>query len=62
MASLKWRTSGLPTADAVTATSPKELRLSFNEELVAKFSRIDLTDQGGKKVEIGYCQAQRLTT
>ena len=42
-----------PAADAVTATSPKELRLSFNEELVAKFSGVDLTDQQGKRVEIG---------
>jgi methionine-rich copper-binding protein CopC len=42
-----------PAADAVTATSPKEVRLSFNEELVAKFSGVELTDQKGKKVEIG---------
>lgn len=42
-----------PAADAVTPTSPKELRLSFNEELVTKFSGVDLMDQEGKKVEIG---------
>src|ERR1700730_16487553 len=42
-----------PAADAVTATSPKELRLSFNEELVAKFSGVELNDEKGKKIEIG---------
>jgi copper resistance protein C len=42
-----------PAADAVTATSPKELRLSFNEELVPKFSGVELSDEKGKKIEIG---------
>ena len=42
-----------PAADAVVAASPKELRLSFNEELVPKFSGADVKDQKGQKVEIG---------
>ncbi len=42
-----------PAAGAVTATSPKELRLSFNEELVAKFSGAELKDAKGTKIEIG---------
>lgn len=42
-----------PPADAVTATTPKELRLSFNEELVPQFSGVELTDKSGKKIEIG---------
>jgi methionine-rich copper-binding protein CopC len=42
-----------PPADAVTATAPKELRLSFNEELVAKFSGVELADKSGKKIETG---------
>ncbi len=41
-----------PAGDAVIA-SPKELRLSFNEELVPKFSGVELKDQKGQKVEIG---------
>lgn len=42
-----------PTKDAVITTSPKELRLSFNEELVAKFSGAEVKDQKGQKVETG---------
>ena len=46
-----------PAADAVVAASPKELRLSFNEELVPKFSSADVKDQKGQKVEIGTAAA-----
>jgi len=46
-----------PPADAVTATPPKELRLSFNEGLVPKFSGVELTDKSGKKIEIGTAAA-----
>lgn len=46
-----------PTKDAVIATSPKELRLSFNEELVAKFSGAEVKDQKGQKVETGTASA-----
>jgi methionine-rich copper-binding protein CopC len=42
-----------PAADAVVSAAPKELRLSFNEELVPKFSSAEVKDQKGKKVEIG---------
>lgn len=42
-----------PAADAVVAASPKELRLSFNEELVPKFSSADVKDQKGQKIEVG---------
>lgn len=42
-----------PAGDAVIAASPKELRLSFNEELVPKFSGVELKDPKGQKVEIG---------
>jgi methionine-rich copper-binding protein CopC len=37
----------------VTATAPKELRLSFNEELVPKFCGVELTDKSGTKIAIG---------
>lgn len=42
-----------PASGIVTATSPKELRLSFNEELVPKFSGAEVKDQKGQKIEIG---------
>ena len=42
-----------PAANAVVSTAPKELRLSFNEELVPKFSSADVKDQKGQKIEIG---------
>jgi len=46
-----------PAADAVVAASPKELRFSFNEELVPKFSGADVKDQKGQKVEVGAAAA-----
>jgi copper resistance protein C len=42
-----------PAADAVATNAPKELRLGFNEALVAKFSGVELRDEKGKKVEVG---------
>lgn len=42
-----------PPADAVIDSSPKELRLSFNEELVAKFCGAELKNQQGQTVELG---------
>ena len=41
-----------PAADAL-AQSPQEIRLTFNEALVAKFSGADLKDLNGKPVETG---------
>lgn len=42
-----------PPADAVIDNSPTELRLSFNEVLVPKFSGVELTNQQGETVELG---------
>jgi methionine-rich copper-binding protein CopC len=42
-----------PAADTIAAAFPKELRLSFNEDLVPKFSGVEVKDQKGQKVEIG---------
>jgi len=42
-----------PAADAVVADSPKELRLSFSEDLVPKFSGAEVKNHQGQKVEIG---------
>jgi len=46
-----------PAADAVVTAAPKELRLSFNEELVPKFSSAEVKDRKGQKVEIGTAAA-----
>ena len=46
-----------PAADAVLAESPKELRLTFNEGLIAKFSGIELKTEKGDKVETGNAMA-----
>jgi copper resistance protein C len=48
-----------PPANAVVSVGPKELRLSFNEELVPKFSSADVKDQKGQKVEVGTAAADR---
>ena len=50
-------TSTNPAADAVVAESPKELRLTFNEGLIAKFSGIELKTEKGDKVETGNATA-----
>ncbi len=46
-----------PAADAVITSSPKELRLSFNEDLVPKFSGAEVKDKQGQKVELGAAAA-----
>lgn len=46
-------TSTNPAADAVVAVSPKELRMTFNEGLIAKFSGVELKTEKGQKVETG---------
>jgi copper resistance protein C len=45
-------TATVPAADA-QSQPPQEIRLSFNEALVVKFSGLDLKDQAGKRVETG---------
>ena len=45
-------TATVPAADA-QAQPPQQIRLSFSEALVAKFSGLDLKDQDGKHVETG---------
>ena len=42
-----------PAADAVVATPPKELRMTFNEGLIAKFSGVELKSKDGTKIETG---------
>jgi copper resistance protein C len=45
-------TATVPAAHA-QAQPPQEIRLSFSEALVAKFSGLDLKDQEGKRVDTG---------
>jgi methionine-rich copper-binding protein CopC len=42
-----------PKIDAQIKTSPSEIRLTFNEDLVPKFSGIELKDQTGKIIQTG---------
>lgn len=42
-----------PKANSIIAASPTMIQLSFSEELIAKFSGVDLKDQAGKRVETG---------
>lgn len=50
-------TSTNPPAGAVVAESPKDLRLIFNEGLIAKFSGIELKTEKGEKIETGAAAA-----
>lgn len=45
--------SSSPAPDASSAEAPKEIRLSFSEGVVAKFSGVELKDEGGKPVATG---------
>ena len=44
--------SSLPPAES-TAAAPKEIRLSFSEGVIVKFSSVELKDQAGKKIATG---------
>jgi methionine-rich copper-binding protein CopC len=42
-----------PAPNAVLATSPAEIRITFSEGLIAAFSGLELRDGDGKPVELG---------
>jgi methionine-rich copper-binding protein CopC len=42
-----------PTPGAATTTSPKQIRITFNENLVAKLSGVEVKDQTGKLIATG---------
>ena len=46
-------TSTTPLAGAIVTESPKELRLLFDEGLIAKFSGVELKTEKGEKIETG---------
>jgi methionine-rich copper-binding protein CopC len=45
--------SATPPANLSTTTSPTEIRLSFSEGVVPKFSGLELKDKSGKAVATG---------
>ena len=42
-----------PSANAVVTISPSAIRLTFSEDLNARFSGLELKDKTGKKIETG---------
>ena len=42
-----------PAPNAVLATAPKEVRITFSETLVAAFSGLELKDATGKALDLG---------
>ena len=55
-------TSTNPLAGAVLAEPPKELRLTFNEGLIAKFSGVQMKTEKGEKIETGTAVADSADT
>jgi methionine-rich copper-binding protein CopC len=45
--------SATPAAGASLSSSPTEVRLTFSEIVIAKFSGLELKDQNGKTIAMG---------
>lgn len=45
--------SAEPAAGAVMATSPKQIRITFNESVLPQFSGVEVKDQAGKAIATG---------
>src|SRR3981081_1866823 len=45
--------SASPAPDVSVVTSPKEIKLNFSEGIIAKFSGVELKDEGGRIVTTG---------
>jgi len=45
--------SAIPAADVSVIASPKEIKLNFSEAIIAKFSGLELKDEGGHIVTTG---------
>jgi len=45
--------SASPAADVSVIASPKEIKLNFSEGIIAKFSGLELKDEGGRAVTTG---------
>jgi methionine-rich copper-binding protein CopC len=48
--------SAEPAVGMATTTSPKQIRILFNEVVIPQFSGVDLKDQAGKTVATGKSQ------
>ena len=46
-------TSATPPADLSTSSSPTEIKLTFSEGVIPKFSGLNLKDQSGKTIATG---------
>jgi methionine-rich copper-binding protein CopC len=42
-----------PAADVSSKVSPKEIKLNFSEDVIAKFSGLELKDKAGKTIATG---------
>ena len=42
-----------PAAESVTVNEPSEIKLTFSEGVISKFSKVELKDQGGKTIATG---------
>jgi methionine-rich copper-binding protein CopC len=45
--------SAEPTAGSAATTSPKQIRINFNEAVIPQFSGVELKDQTGKLIATG---------
>ena len=45
--------SAEPAAGVATTTSPKQIRITFNENVIPKFSGVEVKDQTGKVIPTG---------
>jgi methionine-rich copper-binding protein CopC len=45
--------SSAPAAGALLTETPREIRLSFNEQIESRFSRVIVRRRGGNTVEVG---------
>jgi methionine-rich copper-binding protein CopC len=45
--------SAEPTAGAATTASPKQIRITFNENVIPKLSGVEVKDQTGKTIATG---------
>jgi methionine-rich copper-binding protein CopC len=45
--------SAQPAVGAAITTSPKQIRITFNENVISKFSGVEVKDQTGKVISTG---------
>jgi methionine-rich copper-binding protein CopC len=49
--------SAEPAAESAATTSPRQIRLTFSEAVIPKFSGVELKDQAGKLIATGKAAA-----